>query len=459
MMIRPNPPPLPSPVGTEGGRLFRPGPTRRGLLAAAAAVVAARGFGADGRPAAAAPRATAGDSRAEPDWAERFTVTVGPGDADIVGTGTVALQAAVDHVAARGGGSVRILPGRFVLRAPVMLRSGVRLVGAGDDTVLTKIPSHDSALAADADWYDQELTFAPGHGFRVGDAVCLRFANPQDSGPRVLKRVLVARDGDRFKLDRPLRENLWEAGRPRAWGLFPLLSGEELEQVTVERLMLDGDRVNNANLDGNHAGCIFLQECRDVVVRDVTARDYNGDGISWQVCHDVIVEDCRSHGHAGFGLHPGSGSQRPLILRNDLRNNAIGLFFCWGVRFGRAEGNRCHGNRVGISIGHRDTDNLVRGNQVEVSGDVGLLFREERDAASCGHRNQIEANEFLDNGGPAAAVIDVRGCTEGVTLSGNRLRETRGAAERVGIRLGPLTRDITLADNSFAGFASDVARP
>jgi len=94
MMIRPNPPPLPSPVGTEGGRLFRPGPTRRGLLAAAAAVVAARGFGADGRPAAAAPRATAGDSRAEPDWAERFTVTVGPGDADIVGTGTVALQAA-----------------------------------------------------------------------------------------------------------------------------------------------------------------------------------------------------------------------------------------------------------------------------------------------------------------------------------------------------------------------------
>jgi hypothetical protein len=53
----------------------------------------------------------------------------------------------------------------------------------------------------------------------------------------------------------------------------------------------------------------------------------------------------------------------------------------------------------------------------------------------------------------------VRGGTEGVTLSGNRLRETRGAAERVGIRLGPLTRDITLADNSFAGFARDVARP
>jgi hypothetical protein len=28
----------------------------------------------------------------------------------------------------------------------------------------------------------------------------------------------------------------------------------------------------------------------------------------------VIVEDSHSHGHAGYGLHPGSGSQRPCRL-------------------------------------------------------------------------------------------------------------------------------------------------
>jgi hypothetical protein len=289
-----------------------------------------------------------------------------------------------------------------------------------------------------------------------GDAVCLRFTNPDHGGPEVLKRVLVARSGDRFKLDRPLRHNLWEAGTPRAWALFPLVAGGEIEQVAVERLLLDGDRDNNANLDGNHAGCIFLQDCRDVVIRDVTARGYNGDGISWQICHDVTVEDCRSHGHAGLGLHPGSGSQRPLVRRNELTDNDIGLFFCWGVKFGLAEHNRCLGNRVGVSIGHRDTDNLVRGNRVEGSRDVGLVFRPERGPSFCGHRNVIEANEFVDNGGPTAAAVDVQGGTAEITLRDNRLRETRGPADRVGVRLGPLSRDIRLLDNTFTGFAHDV---
>ena len=450
-------PPIRAGAGIPGlSSGFRP--TRRGLMAGVTAAAAARAFGGDGRPPVTAARATSFDARFEPDWAERLTVTVGAADADIPGSGSVALQAAVDHVAARGGGTVKLLPGRHVLRAPVELRSRVRLEGSGDDTILTKIPAHDCGLAADSDWYDQELTFAAGHGFRVGDAVCLRFTNPDHGAPAVLKRLLVARSGDRFKLDRPLRHNLWEAGTPRAWALFPLVAGEEIEQVAVERLLLDGDRDNNANLDGNHAGCIFLQDCRDIVIRDVTACDYNGDGISWQICHDVTVEDCRSRGHAGLGLHPGSGSQRPLVRRNELADNDIGLFFCWGVKFGLAEDNRCLRNRVGISIGHRDTDNLVRGNRVEGSRDVGLVFRPERGPGFCGHRNMIEANEFIDNGGPTGSAVDVQGGTEEVTLRGNRLRETRGPAERVGVRLGPLTRDIRLLDNTFVGFSQDIVR-
>ena len=59
-----------------------------------------------------------------------------------------------------------------------------------------------------------------------------------------------------------------------------------------------------SNLDGNHAGCIWLQDCSRVMVRGVTARHSNGDGISWQVCHDVVVESCHSHDNADLGLHP-----------------------------------------------------------------------------------------------------------------------------------------------------------
>jgi hypothetical protein len=49
------------------------------------------------------------------------------------------------------------------------------------------------------------------------------------------------------------------------------------------------------------------------------------------------------------------------------------------------------------------------------------------------------------------------GPTEEVTISGNELVETRGPAKRVGIRLGPLSRDIRPADNRIQGFATPIA--
>ena len=58
--------------------------------------------------------------------------------------------------------------------------------------------------------------------------------------------------------------------------------------------------------------------------------------------------------------------------------NNIGLFWCWGVKYGLAEGNQMDGNRsYGISIGHCDTDNVMRKNRIMKSGKVGILFRDE----------------------------------------------------------------------------------
>ena len=402
--------------------------SRRAFLgtAAAATLVARRALSDDGRPPVARARATAFDARIEPDWEERLVVTCGPAGSDVEGFGARPIQAAIDLVAGQGGGTVRLGPGRHVLRAAVRLRSGVRVEGCGADTVITKIPCHESGLAEDSDWYDREITLAPGHGFRVGDSICLRATNPHDGGPLVFKRLLVARSGDRFKLDRALRENVWSSGKPIVQALFPLLWGEEIEGFAVENLHLDGDRARNPELDGNHAGCIFLQDCRDVAIRGVEARNNHGDGISFQICHDVVVEGCTSRDHSGLGLHPGSGSQRPLMRGNTLSGNAIGIFFCWGVKNGLAEENDCTGNGVGISIGHRDTDNLVRSNRISESTTTGLLFRPERGASFCGHRNRIEENRFADNGGEAAAVIDVQGGTEEVAIVGNTISEWAG---------------------------------
>jgi nitrous oxidase accessory protein NosD len=402
------------------------------------------------------PRAIAGDF-AEPAWDEMLTITVGQKDADLVGTTDRVIQAAVDYVTQRGGGTIRILPGTYRLRNAIYLTSRIRIKGDGPDTILIKEPSTATKLALDSDWYDQEITLVDARGFRVGDGVCLRAKNAEHGGEVVIKRTLVARSGNRFKLDRGLRENLWLRGQPTAATLFPLLSGENIAGVVIEDLALDGNRSQNENLDGNYAGCVFLQDCKDVAIRKVTARNNNGDGISWQVCHDVVVEHCHSHDHEGLGLHPGSGSQRPIVRENRVERTQIGIFFCWGVRFGLAENNTIADVRTaGISIGHRDTDNLIRRNSIERSGKVGILFRDEPHAFGP-HRNRCENNQIIDSGSDDGVGIDVRGLTEEVTLAQNQVREARKPLSRIGIRIGAQARDITLVNNQIEGYAIKVS--
>lgn len=423
-----------------------------GIVSTMIAIVA---VAADGPPVKK-PRATLGDRVVEPAWEQRLTLTVGPTNADIVGLSEKPIQAAVDYVARFGGGTVKILPGIYRLRNAVYLQSKVRLLGSGADTVLVKEPSVTTGLAQDSDWFDQEITLADATGFALGDGICLRTQPPSNSGTEIVKRTLTARSGNRFKLDQGLRKNFWRVGNTTVSTLFPILSGENIADLAIENLVLDGNRAKNENLDGNYAGCIFLQECNRVAIRGVTARNYNGDGMSWQICHDVLVDNCVSEGHTGLGLHPGSGSQRTIMRNNRILGNNIGIFFCWGVRYGLAEGNHLEGNRTGISIGHHDTDNLVFGNQIIGSGKVGVLFRAEGGKDFAGHRNRIEKNRLVNNGADRDCAVDIQGGTESVVLANNEIVETRGAAQRVAIRLGPETRDITLEGNRILGFLRDV---
>ena len=408
------------------------------------------------RPAVSNPRATSSDTAVEPDWSQRLTVTVGNDKADLVGNSDRVIQAAVDYVARLGGGTVKILPGTYRMRNAVYLQSKVRLLGSGADSVLIKEPSSSTKLAADSDWYDQEITLADATGFEVGDGVCLRAHKDKGAGDDIVKRTLIARTGNRFKLDRPLRENFWQVSDAKVSTLFPIISGEFVTDIAIENITLDGNREHNDNLDGNYAGCIFLQDCARVAMHGVTARNFNGDGISFQICHDVVVEGCSSLNNAQLGIHAGSGSQRPIMRNNRIEGNGTGLYFCWGVKYGLAEKNTVINNGIGVSIGHRDTDNVVQNNDILHSGRVGLLFRPERGKGFTGDRNRIEHNRIVDSGSAGGIAIDVQGTTESIELAGNEILETREPAQRVAVRLGAQTHEIQLHDNTIKGFAEDV---
>jgi hypothetical protein len=433
---------------------------RRTFLATPPALLGATALSAaDAGPQAppvTRPRATSGDP-VEPDWQQRIKITVGPEKADIVGSDHRLIQAAVDYVSGLGGGTVHILPGTYRFRNAVQLRSGVRILGSGADSVCIKEPSIKTPLLESSDWYDQEVTLTDAKGFEVGDGVVLRTRNPHNGSFDTYKRTLIARSGNRFKLNEMLVENFWTKESANAATLFSLFDGYRISNVAIENICLDGNRANNEFLNGNYVGCIFLRESNRINIKKVIARNFNGDGISWQVCHDVRAEDCHSHDNAGFGLHPGSGSQRPVVTGSKLERNDIGFFFCWGVKWGLVEKNAMLDNkRFGVSIGHNDTDNVVRNNEVLRSGKTGIYLRQEHGPTFSPSRNRIEANRVVDSGSESGIAVDIEGVTESVTLTRNVLLETRQPASRVGVRISKEAKQIALAENRIDGFSTPV---
>lgn len=404
-------------------------------------------------------RQTCGDSVSQPDWAERFRLTVGPGpDADLRGESEKAIQAAVDLVSRHGGGTVEILRGTYKLRNAIFLTMGLRLIGQGSATILRKEPSVTTPVSEDSDWYDQEVSVEDASGFRLGDGICLMATDRESGRQIVLKRTLVARSGNRFKLDKALRESAWRRDGATVSTLFPILSGEFVSDITIENLVLDGNRSENALIDGNHAGCVFLHDCNRVNLRNIHARDFNGDGVSWQISHDIVVENSVSEGHSGLGLHPGSGSQRPIIRGNTLRNNDTGLFFCWGVRDGRAESNQIELNRVGVSVGHRDTAIRISENSITGNTEAGIIFRPERGEGFAAHHDRVFNNVFRDNGGPGGAVVDIQGTTHHIEIAGNTFEDTRKSPADCGIRMSAQAREIKLDANTVRGIARATVR-
>jgi hypothetical protein len=412
---------------------------------------------AEDLPKNANPRAIFGD-RVEPAWDQSLTVTVGPEKAELIGTTDRAIQAAVDYVARRGGGTVRILPGNYRLRNSIFLQSNVRLRGSGTDSVLLKEPSATTKLMVDGDHWDQEITLADPKGFKVGDGVRLVSKDPYGKGTNIIQRTLIASSGNRFKLDRRLEERFHLEGEPQIATNFALLQCTNATDVLIEELALDGNKSNNEMLDRGafDDGSIRMDESNRITVRKVTVRNSYCDGIVWGITHDVLVEECHLQDGARLALHSGSGSQRSVVRSNRVQRCAEGVYFCWGAQHGLYEKNVIEDCNYGMTLGHSDSDNLIRDNDIRRSGEAGIHFR-GGNKAFAPHRNRIEQNRIVDSGPEKGVAIDVNGESESVVLMKNELRESRQPASRIGILIGAETRDVQCVDNRIEGFAVPIS--
>ena len=382
---------------------------------------------------------------------EQARLTVGQRDADILGSDNRALQAAVDYVAGLGGGTVEIGEGTYLMRDSLHLRSFVTVRGQKGKTILRKAQAAVSPLALDGDFGEEQITVTEEKGFEVGQGVAVWDAN--SGGFHTTVARITGKNGHTFALDKPLNADCMVQNKAKAATVFPVISGYDLEGARVESLVIEGNKEENVHLNGCRGGGIFLYRGFGTVIQDCVVRNYNGDGISFQQSNDVQVLGCVSEDNASLGLHPGSGSQRPVVRECVARGNGEdGLFLCWRVRHGLFEKNLLENNgRFGISIGHKDTDNLLRENEVRSNQQDGVFFRNEQ-LGMAGHRNRLENNLIENNGTKdGASGIRIRGETKDLVFKNNIIRDTRpvaGQRQLVGIRIEEQAGEVTLEGNT-----------
>ena len=379
------------------------------------------------------------------------SIRVGQESGDVVGRDHRAIQSAIDYVAGLGGGTVYVGPGEYLMRDSLHLRSNIKIIGAGDSTVLKKAPSVTSPLTLDGDFGEQQLTVKDAQGFEVGGGVAIW--DDRAGGFHTTVARIIGRKGNTFSIDNPLMADCLVSQNAKAATVFPVISGYDVDGVVLQGLTIDGNKESNGYLNGCRGAGIFLYRGHGALIDHCVVRSYHGDGISFQQSNDVRLVNCISQENTHLGLHPGSGSQRPSVRKCTARGNGEdGLFLCWRVRHGEFRENLLENNgRFGISIGHKDSDNLLANNRVLTNGEDGIHFRNESYGMAA-HRNRLVENLIENNGTKGqSAGIRVRGETEGLIFERNIIRDTRSGdhlTQSVGIRIDESAGEIEVGENT-----------
>ncbi len=366
------------------------------------------------------------------------------------------LQALVDAAAAKGGGTVEVPAGTYLMHDALHLRSNVRIVGQGM-VVLKKVASVSSPLLDFLGYGHYEFRVAEPAKFRVGMGVHVLDKNA--GGFYTTVGTITRRRGDLFFINRPFSHDYHADAEGRVVSAFSLIEGEGVSDASVENITLDGNSGEETfQLNGCRGGGLFLIKCHRVGLRGLEVRHYRGDAVSFQQCSDIVVDDCHVHHNVGGGLHPGSGSVRYLLRNNHVHDNGgCGIFYCLRTTHSICEKNHIHHNAdVGISIGERDTDHLVRENTITDNGGPGVDFRPPHNES--GDRVQVTGNTLARNArkfGKAEIVIPA-GLGD-IHLAGNTITTTPGRVAAIAVEPG--CERISAADNRIDGRpqqASDI---
>ena len=379
-------------------------------------------------------------------------ITVGGAGADIRGFTSEAIQTAVDAIHLSGGGTVILSAGNYDITAPVKLYSNMELRGSGKSTILKKCKGFRSGFALDADYGELKITVRDASGFQPGMGVAV-YDDDQRTGWSPTTARITSVSGNDIYLDSWLLRDYAADRNGTISNACSVIEAIESENLKISDLMVDGNRETNDMIDGCRAGGVYLHKVKNALVENVIVRDFNFDGISWQITEHVTVRNCEISGCANAGLHPGTGSPYTIIEGNSSHNNdGYGLFVCWRVRNGIVENNNFYRNgRNGICTGHKDTDMLYAGNTITENGGDGIFLREEKDK-NAPHRSIFRKNIIENNGTKNGGYgLSVNSKAEGVVLEENIIKNSGIGKQIAAVMLMKNSLPVSMVNNNISG--------
>jgi len=187
---------------------------------------------------------------------ETCNISVGQRDADIIGNDNVAIQSAVDRAVALGGGIVTILPGTYIMKDSLHLRSGVTVRGCGEDTVLWKPPCVSSRIIHYLGYGHYDISVAEPEKFEIGMGVWI--TDDRSNWFYSTVATITWKEGHELGISRMLNSDISESYNGRVITVYPIISGYYVSDICIEDLVIDRNAEENEFINGCRGGGIFL---------------------------------------------------------------------------------------------------------------------------------------------------------------------------------------------------------
>jgi len=330
---------------------------------------------------------------------------------------TGGIQEAIDALGSSGG-IVTIPAGEYLIRQSIRLRSGVKLQGAGETTILRKNKQFGSQLIAVTE--GKKALVEDATGFRPGDEV--GFFDRTSVGWLHGHARVIAVEGQALLLDKGPGGKFDPANGGAVINYFPAISGRDVSDVAIQHLSVDGETSGNPGpLSvsqraprappelGFTFAAIDLVRVADSRVEDVHVRGWPADGISVQgkvaeqgKYRGNVVTKCRVENCRGPGFHAGGRLEDSEFFENEARNNlGDGFYFCAWVTRISVRNNKFianHASGIGGLGDSDDKENVVEHNLCDRNGTNGISLSDGQRSTvrnnTCSNNSQREPGRF-----------------------------------------------------------------